>query len=127
MILKSVTRVASLLGLLALFAVPPAAQAHHSFAMFDSKQVVTVKGTISKVEWGNPHVYFFVDVKDAQGHVTQYAIECGSINILLRKGWKANTAKIGDTVSADISPLRNGNPGGLLKTMTMPNGTTFEG
>lgn len=124
---KNVTRLASLIGCLALVGLPLAAQAHHSFAMFDSKQVVTVKGTISKVEWGNPHVYFFVDVKDAQGHVTQYAIECGSINILLRKGWKANTAKIGDMVSADISPLRNGNPGGLLKTMTMPNGTTFEG
>lgn len=124
---KNVTRLASLIGCLALVGLPSAAQAHHSFAMFDSKQVVTIKGTISKVEWGNPHVYFFVDVKDAQGSVTQYTVECGSINILLRKGWKPNTVKVGDAVSADISPLRNGNAGGLLKTMTVPNGTVFEG
>lgn len=124
---KLFVRLACMFSLITIAVLPLAAQAHHSFAMFDNKQVVTVKGTISKVEWGNPHVYFFVDVKDAQGTVTQYTIECGSINILLRKGWKANTAKVGDVVSANINPLRNGNPGGLLKTMTMPNGSVFEG
>ena len=124
---KIFTRLACLCGLLTLSGLPLAAQAHHSFAMFDNKQIVTVKGTVNKVEWGNPHVYFFVDVKDAQGSVTQYALECGSINILLRKGWKANSVKVGDTVSADINPLRNGNAGGLLKTMTLPSGAKLEG
>lgn len=121
------TRLACLFGLLALAVLPLSAQGHHSFAMFDHKHAVTIKGTVSKVEWGNPHVYFFVDVTDAQGGVTKYAVECGSVNLLLRYGWKPNSVKVGDVVSADISPLRNGTSGGLLKSITLANGEVLEG
>lgn len=103
------------------------AQAHHSFAMFDKDRAVTVKGVVSKVEWRNPHVFIFIDVPDGKGGSTQYAVECNSPNVLTRTGWKASTVKVGDSVSVDLYPLRDGRPGGLLDTMTLSNGEKLKG
>ena len=102
-------------------------QAHHSFAMFDKTKLVTVKGVVSKVEWGNPHVFIFLDVTDAKGKKAQYAIECNSPNVLMRTGWKAGTVKVGQTISIALYPLRDGRPGGLLDKVTLANGTTLKG
>src|SRR5689334_21860025 len=74
-------------------------EAHHSFAMFDKNNPTKVKGTISKVEWMNPHAYLFVDVVGEGGATRQYAIECSSPNELKRFGWKASSVKVGDTVT----------------------------
>ncbi len=100
--------------------------AHHSFAMFDKNKVVTVQGLVSKVEWSNPHVYLFLKVKDARGVETQYAIECGGVNDLVRHGWKVNTLKVGDRVTLAMYPLRDGKPGGLLDSVTLANGVTIK-
>ena len=97
--------------LLALAAAPPAL-AHHSFAMFDHVHRITVSGTVTKFDWTNPHVYIDLAVPDAKGGETRYTIECASPNVLTRVGWKFNTVKLGDKVSALINPLRNGEPGG---------------
>jgi hypothetical protein len=102
-------------------------QAHHSFAMFDKNKVVTVKGVVRKVEWTNPHVFLFVEVANGKGGTTQYAVECNSPNVLLRTGWKVNTVKAGDSVSVALNPLRNGQPGGLLNTVTFADGKTIKG
>jgi len=101
--------------------------AHHSFAMFDKNHLVTIKGMVRKVEWTNPHVFVFVEVTDGKGGKTQYALECTSPNVLMRTGWKPGTVKAGDTVSVGLYPLRNGQPGGLLDTITLPNGKTIKG
>ena len=111
----------------ALVALACPVQAHHSFAMFDKNRHVTVKGTVSKVEWTNPHVYIFVNVPDGKGGKTQYALECNSPNVLMRTGWRATTLKAGDAVSVALYPLRNGQPGGLLDTVTLSDGRTIKG
>ena len=76
--------------------------AHHSFqAEYDATKTITVKGTIQKLEWVNPHAYFWIDVKDADGRVTTYAFECLSPNALARQGWNRNSLKKGEEVTVD--------------------------
>ena len=77
-----------------------AAGAHHSFsAQYDSAKPVETKGTVTKVEWTNPHARFYVDVKNERGDVTSWNFEIASPNILARNGWTRNTLKIGDIVT----------------------------
>ena len=77
-----------------------AVYAHHSFAaQYDSNQQVTLKGTITKVEWMNPHAYFYVDVADDKGKVVNWAVEGGAPNVLYREGWKPTSLKAGDKVT----------------------------
>ena len=76
--------------------------AHHSFAAeFDAKQPITLKGTVTKVEWMNPHTYFYLDVTEANGSVTNWGLEMGSPNGLMRAGWSRNTLKVGDVVTVE--------------------------
>jgi uncharacterized protein DUF6152 len=96
--------------------------AHHSFAMFDTANPITIGGVVTAFEWTNPHVYIELDVADAQAKVRHWTIELGSPSILMRGGWKFNTLKKGDKVSAVVSPLRNGDPGSLLSRITLADG-----
>ena len=87
------------------------ASAHHSFAAeFDRNLPITVTGTVTKVEWMNPHVYFHINVKDASGKVTNWALEMGQPAGLQRQGWTKNTLQIGDLVKVEGSLARNGKP-----------------
>jgi hypothetical protein len=82
-----------------LMAVTPVL-AHHSFAAeYDSNKAVSLKGTVTKVEWMNPHARFYLDVKDASGKVTNWEFELGSPNGLLRAGWTRSSLKPGDDVT----------------------------
>jgi hypothetical protein len=73
--------------------------AHHSFAAeYDSNKPMTVTGTVTKVEWMNPHARFYVDVKDDSGKVVNWEFEMGSPNVLQREGWTRNSMKCGDQV-----------------------------
>lgn len=82
---------------LALAALP--SFAHHSFGSeFDAKKQLSLQGTVTKLEWTNPHIWFFVDVKDASGRVSNWALEMGSPNALLRAGWTRTSLKVGDVV-----------------------------
>jgi hypothetical protein len=96
--------------------------AHHSFAMFDTAKPVTIIGVVSAFEWTNQHAYIELDVADAKGAVTHWSIELGSTSILMRAGWKFNTLKKGDKVTALVSPLRTGEPGSLLNRLTLADG-----
>jgi hypothetical protein len=92
----------SALVLVALAAAPLAA--HHSFAAeYDSNNQITIVGTITKVEWTNPHTWFYVDVKDPQGQVVNWAIEGGAPTVLYREGWKPTSLKAGDQVTVTIA------------------------
>ena len=84
--------------------------AHHSFeAEFDRTKSVTLTGIVTKVEWMNPHTYFYIDVKDAKsGKVQNWGCEMGSPNGLTRQGWTRNTLKIGMTVTVDGSQAKDG-------------------
>ena len=95
--------------------------AHHSFAAeYDSKQPVKVTGAVTKVEWMNPHVYFYIDVKDEQtGKVTNWAWEMGAPAVIQRNGWTRNSMKIGDLVIVDGTRAKSGAPHGNARSVTM--------
>ena len=85
--------------------------AHHSFAAeYDSNKQFTVKGTIKKLEWVNPHAYFWVDVKDADGKMVTYAFESLSPNALARQGWNRNSLKQGEEVTVEGYMAKDGKP-----------------
>lgn len=76
--------------------------AHHSFAAeYDRTKPITLKGTVTKVEWQNPHIYFYLDVKDAQGTVENWAIEGGAPNTLYRAGWRKDSVQAGNEVTVE--------------------------
>lgn len=83
--------------------------AHHSFAAeYDASKPVTLTGTVTKVEWMNPHARFYIDVKDASGQTANWELELGSPNGLMRAGWTRNSMKIGDTVTVQGSLAKDG-------------------
>ncbi|MBV8843797.1 MAG: hypothetical protein JO307_13390 [Bryobacterales bacterium] len=97
-------------ALVLLVAALPAV-AHHSFAAeYDSTKTITVKGTIQKLEWVNPHAYFWVDVKDENGKVTTWAFETLSPNALARQGWNRNSLKKGEEVTVEGYLAKDGKP-----------------
>ena len=117
---------ASVLGWVAVVVIMMAearpALGHHSFAMFDTGNPITLAGVVTGFEWTNPHSYIELDVPDGRNGVKHWTIELGSTSILMRGGWKFNTLKKGDTVTAVVNPLRNGDPGSLLSRITLSDG-----
>src|SRR6185369_587391 len=95
--------------------------AHHSFAAeYDSTKPVNLKGAVTKVEWMNPHVYFYIDVKDDQtGKITNWAFEMGAPAVIQRNGWTRNSMKIGDLVIVDGSQAKDGSPHGNARSVVM--------
>ncbi len=104
---------------------PQAATAHHSFAMFDHVNRVSLAGTVTRFEWTNPHVYIELDVPDGKGATKHYSIECASVNVLMRGGWKFTDIKKGDKVTLLVNPLKDGSAGGMLETATFADGRTL--
>ena len=83
--------------------------AHHSFAAeFDAGKPLTLKGIVTKIEWQNPHTYFYLDVTATDGKVVNWGMEMGSPNGLMRQGWTRNTLKIGDAVTVEGSAAKDG-------------------
>lgn len=101
-------------------AVAPAV-AHHSFgAEFDREATFEYTGVVTKIEWLNPHVYFYIDVEDGEtGEYTNWAMEMGSPNGLMRNGWNRNTLKVGDEVTVNGSKARDGSDKGNAASVTL--------
>ena len=96
------------------------ASAHHSFAAeFDASKPVKVTGTVTKVEWLNPHVWFYIDVKDAAGKAANWGIEMGSPNGLMRSGWTRNSMKVGDSVTVEGSRAKDGSTNANARSVTL--------
>ena len=101
------------------------AAAHHSFAIFDHTQTHTLKGTVVSFQWTNPHGYIELDVADGPAGIDRYTVELTSINMLRRAGWKSSDVHAGDEVTAIVAPLLNGEHGGLLLELKVPDGRTL--
>jgi hypothetical protein len=109
------------LGLLA--GTAPFLLAHHSFvAEYDANQPVKVTGVVTRVEWQNPHIWFFVDVKDAQGKVTNWGFSGGPPGVLQRRGISRNALKTGDTVVVEGFRARDGSNNASGGKVTFPDG-----
>ena len=107
---------------------PVPALAHHSFAAeYDAAKPVTLTGTVTKVEWLNPHVRFYIDVKDESGKATAWELELGSPNGLMRRGWTRNSMKPGDVVTVEASRAKDGSDLANAKTVKLADGRQLFG
>ncbi|HSP68037.1 MAG TPA: DUF6152 family protein [Bryobacteraceae bacterium] len=97
--------------------------AHHSFAAeYDSAKPVTLTGTVTKVEWMNPHARFYIDVKDEKGEMNNWELELGSPNGLMRQGWTRNSLKKGDQVTITGSLAKDGSKLANARTVKLADG-----
>jgi len=100
--------------------------AHHNAATVynvSEDAEVSVTGTVTKMEWQNPHIHFYVDVTEANGNVVNYAVEGGTPNGLYRNGWRKDSLKLGDVVTIEgAAPSRNGSPRLHLGSVTTSDG-----
>lgn len=97
--------------------------AHHSFAAeFDANSPIELTGTVTKVEWANPHTFFYIDVTNAKGEVENWALEMGSPNGLMRRGWTRDSMKIGDSVTVTGSRAKDGSFKGNARSVTLSTG-----
>jgi len=117
------------LGLVLLVvAASSRALAHHSFAAeFDATKAIRLTGTLTKVEWTNPHTYFYLDVKDDKGEVVQWACESGAPGALSRRGFKRSLLKLGDTLIVDGYRAKNGANLMDARRVTLPDGQILSG
>lgn len=112
-------------GLLAILVLTASISAHHAAAGIDRSKTVTIEGTVKQFKWGNPHSWLDVEVKKESGGVDLWSLEMTSPAFLVRAGWKATTLKAGDKVKATANPFKNGDPGGIFVSVTLPDGRTL--
>jgi hypothetical protein len=97
--------------------------AHHSFAAeFDGNKRVTLNGTVTKVDWRNPHIYVYLNVKDDKGASIEWACEGGPPNVLLRQGWTRDSVKEGDQVTIEGALAKDGSKRCNSRTVKLPDG-----
>ena len=114
-----------LVPLVALIAVlwAPALAHHGRGATYDMKKRVTLKGTVSRVEWRNPHVLIYMDVQDADGKVVTWGFENSGVSTLAQEGYSRNTLKVGQPITAIVNPAANGAPTAIVVKIILADGS----
>ena len=110
-------------GALAILLVARPVSAHHSFAaQYDRQKSVTLKGKVTKVEWANPHVYFYIEVTDDSGTVATWAVENGPPTSLFREGWRRDTLKPGDLITVEGFRAKDGSNTAIARSVVLSDG-----
>jgi len=116
-------RIGGLVAIVLLLGV--SAYGHHSAAGVDQSKTVTHEGTVKEFKWGNPHSYLEVEVMNPNGKLEIWDLEMQPPFILVPAGWKSTTLKFGDKIKFTARPMKNGDPGGLFVSVTLPDGKTL--
>jgi len=109
--------------LMALITAPVAA--HHGTASFDTSKDVTLKGTVTDWIWANPHCFLKFDAMDDTGTVRNWAVEVSNPTDMTKRGWARSSFKVGDVVTVNLQPVKNGAPIGRLRNVVLPDGSTL--
>jgi|SRR6516164_3509794 hypothetical protein len=121
------TRLAAIVIVTVCLAAPEA-RAHHSFAAeFDATKALRITGALTKIDWSNPHTYFYIDVKDENGVVANWSCEAGSPGALSRRGFKRGDLKLGDTIVVDGYRAKDGSRLIDARRVTLPDGRIVSG
>jgi len=111
-----------------VFAAGAAPRAHHSFAAeYDRTKPITLKGNVTKVEWQNPHIYFYLDVKGANGVVENWAVEGGAPNTLYRAGWRKDSLQVGNEVTVEGWLAKSGAKLANMRAVVLADGSRVLG
>src|SRR5438552_7274554 len=113
------------LSLVIALCIANSAYAHHSAAGVDQTKSVTVEGTVTQFKWANPHSWIEMEVKNSKGVTEIWNLEMNPPSFLVKAGWKSTTIKAGDKIKVTARPFKNGDPGGIFQTITLPDGRTL--
>jgi hypothetical protein len=115
-------RLPTLVALIAVLSAPLSAH-HGRGATYDMKKRVMLKGTVSRVEWRNPHVLIYMDVKDAEGKAVTWGFENSGVSTLAQEGYNRNTLKVGQPITAIVNPAANGAPTAIVVKIILADGS----
>jgi hypothetical protein len=101
--------------------------AHHGYAAYDTERKVTLKGTVTRWIWSNPHCMIQLDVSDDSGHVVRWITETENPTTMTRSGWTDKSIKVGEQVTVIALPVKNGNPAGRILEVVLSSGQTLPG
>jgi len=113
------------LAVFGVLVISAAVSAHHGTASFDTTKDLTLKGTVTDWIWANPHCFLKFDAMDETGTVRNWAVEVSNPTDMTKRGWARSSFEVGDMVTVNLQPVKNGAPIGRLKTVLLPGGSTL--
>ena len=120
------TMIALVVACVGLLSQPRAMLAHHGAATFDTTNEVTLKGTVTAWTWANPHCILRVDIKAADGTVTNWSVATSNVADVSKRGWSRRSFNPGDMVTLTIQPAKSGAPVGMIRNVVLPDGTKLQ-